>query len=261
VKTLFALILLLAAILPQPVGAQTFRVVIDPAYTQAEGNYGGQIVSQFVAELQYQASLAGLEVVVAGENFDQTAELQDRIHDSGRYDPGLTGGVPRGKMRPPTTIYHLTLVADITYSREGFIFCYDQVAVTISSILNPSGVSSGSFARGAKAYSKVKHKIWFQGASSREGELLQRAVADNVGQLVAQLAPAPAPTPIATPVAPPVVSPAVSGQITLIFPDGQTKLGRLEAGRVLCEGDPVRIGQKLYRVSAISGQTVALKNN
>lgn len=241
----------------------TSRVEIDPRHLVTDGSHGGELASRFIDELKYQAFPAGIEVTVGGDEFDQTAEVQDRIHDSGRYDPAMTGSVPRGKMRPPTTIYNLNLTVDVVYSREGFLFSYDQVTVTVSSILNPSGVSSGSFSRGAKAYTKMNHKIWFQGASSREVELLHRAVTDNVRQLVAQLAsPPPVPVVAAAP-ASVVISRSVSGQITLFFPDGQSRSTTLPAGQTITEGQlikPFDKGQCLgtFTVSMISGQNVVL---
>jgi len=193
------------------------RIEIDSRQIRIEGNASWWVRDHLAATLRNQARATGLvEIAVSGQEFEEVAASQDRIHDSGRYSTASKKQVPRGEMIAPTDHYVVTGSANISSKdrrmdlsiRGRSIDLSDTkisavVKLTIEPVVISTGLSDPGYDVVGRASRSVDRNIagrsissFLRGESSRdsiEEDLLEEATEQAVEDFIQQFSPAKKP--------------------------------------------------------------------
>lgn len=186
------------------------RIEIDADQIRMSGDGSWWLNENLAAMLRTRARNSGVEVAISGREFEDVAETQDRIHDSGRYSVESKADVPRGEMTAPTEHWSLTGLAEVSYKdREadgqiaGRHVDYEERTrmalvrlvlepIDIVSGLNETGYESAGTAssndKDVSVGSWGRYGSYRSDSSRSEAILIERAASQAIDRLIAQLA-------------------------------------------------------------------------
>lgn len=264
------------------------RVVIDESRVNLTGNRGRQLRGLMAAKLRTVVSQSGKVSIVMGRaDASDMAELQDDIHESGRYSKETRSEVGRGQWMTPTDVMKLSGSAEVTSSDQRVNLSNRQnsfnvrcrkitaiVRLTLEPIEVVSGVHSLAYEASAKLTKVVNFNVngYRSGTSSNqnnaEEELLYQAANQALVDLVDQLDPEE--LVVSGRVSQPraeldsLESDSVYGEVKLIFTSGKQSQINIPESKPLSVGSQiwfVRAGKASgkFKVLAINSQSIKLQ--
>lgn len=256
------------------------RIEIDADKMEISGNWAWWLRENLAAMLRNRARASGLvEVAVTGRQFNNIAETQDRIHDSGRYSQDSRRQVPRGQMIAPTDQYQVTAFANLEWRNRGGTVWLDRGSLSaqktearavVRLTVEPIGIASGLSDQGYEATGEVRRTINFNASggswgsfgstnssnSNVESELMEEAASRAVDKIIVQLAPEP------LEVVPD--EPGATGQLRLVPEDGRPIPIEITSGKAVYPGDKITFYRQdkaiaQYEVLVIRGQDIEVR--